>query len=236
VPSYCARSDVYATGLPPEAFARPPRPVEGVTPSSGILALRAHGLATDAPITLSVTSTSIPGGTTAALPAGLAVATQYYARPVGSDLLAVATAVSPAAPVASFGDAGVGLFSIIVDHGLYLDAAIVAASLVIDQFARDHATPINGAIVPLLCSFLAARIYVATHRALIPEQKAGEAEAPSWIRSLLDKLFNLYLTGAPILGTTDATPDVQEAGAALIRLRRGDFDLISCDGMGLDIA
>ena len=231
---YCARTDVYAAGLPPEAFARPPRPVESAAAfASGILSLRSHGLSVDAPVALAVVSSSTLGAPAAALPGGLSVGVQYYARPSGSDLFALATAVSPAAAISSFSDAGSGLFSIIVDHGVYLDAAIEAATVVIDQYARAHAAPITSAALPFVCAFLAARIYVATHRALIPEAKAGEAEAPSWIRGLLDKLFAVWLEGAPIVGAVDATPNVPEMGPALAR-RRGDFDL--WDGRGRDIA
>src|SRR6185312_1161860 len=126
-------------------------------------------------------------------------------------------------PISAFGDSGSGVLSIVVDHGPYLDAAIEAASAVIDQYARAHAAPITSAALPFVCAFLAARIYVATHRALLPEAKAGEAEAPSWIRGLLDKLFAVWLAGAPILGATDATPTVPEMGAVLVELEGRHF-------------
>ncbi len=227
---YCARSDVYATGLPPEAFARPPRAVEGVTPSSGVFALRSHGLSTDASVTLAVASSSTLGATAAALPAGLATGTQYYARPSGSDLFSLATAPAPAAAIASFGDAGSGLFSVVVDHGVFLDAAILAASRIIDEYARAHLPPINAAILPFVCAFVAARIYVATHRALMPEQKAGEAEAPSWIRSIVDRLFALWLSGAEIQGATDADPSVADMGAVAVKLDGRGFLERDCWG------
>ena len=219
---YCARADVYATGLPPEAFARPPRPVEGVTPSTGTLALRAHGLALDAPITLAVLSSSTLGAPAANVPAGTSVDTVYYWRPTGSDLAQIATAVSPAAPIASFGDSGAGLFGIVVDHGVYLDAAITMASRIIDDMARAHVGNINAAILPLVCAFLAGRIYVSTHRALIPEQKAGEAEAPSWVRTLVDRLFALWLSGADIKGATDQTVQA-DMGPVAVRLKGRGF-------------
>ncbi len=219
---YCARSDVYAIGLPAEAFARPPRAVEGVTPSTGTFALRSHGFSLDAPISLAVISSSTLGAPAAVLPVGLSIAVPYFARPNGSDLFALAAAVSPAAPIASFGDAGSGLFAVIVDHGVYLDAAILMASRIVDDFARAHHGNINAAILPLVCAFLAGRIYVATHRALMPEHKSGEADAPSWVLRLVDQLFNLWLSGVDIKGATDDTPQA-ETGPIAVRLKGRGF-------------
>ncbi len=213
-----ARAIVYALGLPPEAFARPPRLIEGVTPSNGTLALRSHGLAADAPVTLAVLSSSTLGAPAAALPTGLSTGVTYYAQLAGSsDLFTLATAAGGAS-IATFGDAGAGVFGIIVDHGPYLDAAIVAAEAVVNEHARAHRAPIQAAILPLVIAYLAARIYIAAHAAVNPEY-AKAAEAPSWLRSLLDTLFKLWLSGAEMAGAVDADPQVAQMGPKAVRLR-----------------
>ena len=218
--AYTDRADVYALGLPPEAFARPPRLVEGVTPGSGVIALRSHGLALDAPVTLAVLSSSTLGAPAAALPSGLSTGVLYFVQPLGSDLfgLALVAAALGGMAIASFADAGAGVFGIIVDHGVYLDAAIDAATALINEYARAHKAPIQAAILPLVCAYLAARIYIAAHAAVNPEY-AKAAEAPSWLRSLLDTLFKLWLTGAEMAGATDADPLVAEMGGKVVRLR-----------------
>ncbi len=241
---YCARTDVYAIGLAPEAFRRPPREVEAVTPATGTLTIRSHGLAPNAPVSLAVLSSSTLGAPVAAVPTGTAVATPYYALPVAgsSDLFQIA--IAPNGAPLTFSDAGAGVFGVLVDHGAYLDAAIVAASAVFDQYARAHASPIVADVARVLCAYLAARIYGMAHAAGNPAFMVA-AEAPSWLRGILDKLFQIYMEGAPILGATDATPTTAEAGAILVALAPGNFDLID-DGTsssavsgslsGLDIA
>lgn len=219
--AYCERTDVYALGLPAEAFARPARLLEGVTPSSGVLALRSHGLKANAPVTLAVLSSSTLGADPAALPTGLSVGVVYYAQPLGSDLFAVATAPGGSA-IASFGDAGEGVFGVIVDHGLYLDAAITAAGAIINEYARAHEAPIQAEILPLVCAYLAARIYIAAHAAMNPAYAAA-AEAPTWLRSLIDTLFKLWLTGAPMQKATDNTPAKVEMGAVTFKLEGRRF-------------
>lgn len=219
----CTRENVYATGLPPEMFSRAPRLIEGVTPAAGALSLRAHALKLDAPVTLAVQSSSTLGAAVAALPGGLSAAQVYFAHPLGSDTFALAL-VAGGEPISSFTDAGSGVFGVVIDHGVYLDAAIDAATAIIYQFTRAHAQPIAADVLPFVCAFVAARIYLVSHTSGNSEfAKAGEA--PSWIRSLVDKLFDIWTKGAPILGAVDATPGKAEMGAVLVDLEgRGFLD------------
>lgn len=220
--SYCARQDVYAIGLAAEAFRRPPREVEGVVPSTGILTIRSHGLALDTPLTLVVESSSTLGAHAAAPPTGSAVGTLYYALPVAgsSDLFQIA--VAPNGSPLTFSDVGTGIFGMVVDHGPYLDAAIVAASAILDQCARAHDPPIAAPVFPLVCAFLAVRIYVAAHTVMNPAF-TKVLEGPSWLRGLLDKLFALWIAGADVVGAVDATPLLADDGAVSIELEGRDF-------------
>ena len=220
----CTRENVYATGLPPEMFSRPPRMIEGVTPETGVFTLRSHGLKLDAPVILAVLSTSTLGATAASLPGGASAGFAYYAHPLGSDTFSLALSAG-GVPIASFTDAGSGVFGVIVDHGAYLDAAIDAATAIVYQFTSAHAQPIAADVLTFVAAFVAARIYLVSHTSGNSEfAKAGEA--PSWIRSLVDKLFDIWTKGAPILGAVDATPSVTDNGAALVPIDlRGGFDL-----------
>lgn len=214
--AYCTRTNVYALGLSPEAFARPARPIEDVNTGSGILFLRSHGLAADAPVTLSLLSVSTLGAPAAALPGGLAEQ-GYYAQPINSDALRLSTAPG-GAPISSFSTAGAGVFGLIVDHGVYLDAAIDAAGTVIDAYAVAHKAPLQAAVLTIVSAFLAARIYVAAHAFGNPVF-AKMHEPPEWLKALIDRLFALWLSGAPLpAGSSDATPSIVENGAALVPL------------------
>jgi hypothetical protein len=224
---YCARKDVYALGLTPEMFRRPARDVEGVTPSFGGLVLRSHGFTADTPIVLAVLSSSTLGAPAAAVPGGLTAGVVYYAQPESSDVFSLS--MPGGSPIASFADSGSGIFGVIVDHGPYLDAAIDAATLVIDQYNRGHAAPIQAAVLTMVCAFLAARIYVSAHAALNPAFTEA-LDKPTFVSKLVDKLFEIWLTGAPIPGAVDATPDIAEEGPVLARLP-GDFDLPQRCGM-----
>lgn len=222
--AYSTPQDVYALGLPPEAFARPPRPLEGVTAGSGLLLLRSHGLALDAPVTFALLSSSIPGAAASVLPAGLTAGVAFFAAPVTSDSFRVATSAG-GTPIASFASAGVGLFGVLVDHEAYLIAAIAAADTLIDAHARAHKAPLQAAILRMVSAFLAARIYIAAHAFGNPAF-AAMAEPPPWILSLIDRLFGLWVSGSPLpAGSSDATPIVVENQAVVIELDgRGFLD------------
>lgn len=219
---YCTRANVYAIGLQAEAFARPARLIEGVTADIGVLALRSHGLATDAPITFAVQSSSVLGAPAAALPAGLSTGVLYYAKPRGSDLFSAATAPGGTSTITSFGDDGAGEFGVIVDHGVYLDEAIAAATAVINEHARAHKAPIRADVLPLVCAYLASRIYLSAHAANNPAY-AKAADEPSWIRKIVDGLFDLWLSGATVAGAVDETPQVAEGGAKAVQLKGRGF-------------
>jgi hypothetical protein len=220
---YCTRADVYGLGLSPEAFARGARPIEDVVPATGTLFLRSHGLSADMPITLTVLSSSVFGAAPAVLPGGL-VEGAAYAQPVNSDAFRVSTAPG-GAPISSFTDAGEGVAGVIVDHGPYLDQAIEGASTIIDAHAVAHKAPLQASVLKIVCAFLAARIYIAAHAAGNPVF-AKAAEPPEWLRQIIDRLFTMWLSGAPLpAGSSDATPQVAENAAALVRLDgRGFLD------------
>jgi len=218
--NYCARADVYAIGLSPEMFRRPPREIEAVDIASGTFTVRSHGLAQNAPIILAVLSSSTLGAPPATVPTGTALGTLYYAQPVSSDLFQLAT--SPSGSALPILDGGSGVFGIIVDHGVYLDAAIAAASAVIDEHARAHLPPISAPALPVVCAFLAARIYTATHVPGNPQFLAA-SEGPTWIRSVIDGLLKLWATGVEIVGAVDADPRVPEMGPVAVKLKGRGF-------------
>ena len=222
--AYATRQDVYALGLPAEVFARPPRRVEGVIPSSGLLQIRSHGLALGAALTLSVLSASTLGAPVAAPPGGLALGQVYGASPIGSDAFQLLDAAPAGNLIASFTDAGGGVLGVLVDSGPDLDAALDAATTIINEYARAHAAPIAAPSLKFVCAYVAARIYVSAHAPLNPAY-AEALEGPSWLRGLINQLFNIWLRGAPIQGAVDATPTLADNGAQLVRIRCGDFDL-----------
>lgn len=237
MPSYCTRNDVHRIGLDAQMFRRAPREVEGVVPSTGTITIRSHGFAAGDPLSLAVLSSSTLGAAAASVPIGTSVGTPYWALPVGgsSDLFQIST--TPNGTPVTFSDSGSGVWGVLIDHGPYLDAAIVSASVVFDQYARAHASPIAADVVPTLCAYLAARVYIGAHAPSDPKF-AEKAEAPSWLRGILNELFTVYLHDqAPILGAVDATPSIAEAGAAPAR-RHGDFDLFRCGpgGREYDVA
>lgn len=213
------RQNVYALGLSPEAFARPPRELEGVVPSSGLLLLRSHGFDVDAPTVLVTLSSSVLGAPAAALPTGLTEGLTYFARPTGSSDTFALAATPGGSPIASFADAGEGRFGALIDHGVYLDAAIASASALVESYAIAHKGPINAAILPLVEAIIATRIYVTAHAFGNPVfAKSMAFEPPDFIRKLIDELMRLWISGAPIVGATDVTPDFAEDSAVLVDL------------------
>jgi hypothetical protein len=220
---YCERQDVYALGLDAAAFARPARRVEGVDLLSGTLSLRSHGLALGAALTLSVLSSSTLGAPTATLPAPLAVGHVYGAAPLSADALQLRDAPGTGgALISTFISKGHGVIGLVPDSGADLDAAIDAATTLIDQYARAHAAPMQAAALRLVCAYVSARIYVSAHAAMNPAY-AEALEGPSWLRGLIDKLFAAWMAGAPILGAVDASPDVAEMGPRVLSTRGGPF-------------
>lgn len=226
--AYCTRADVYALGLPPEVFARPARSVGQVIPSSGTIVLRAHGLSTDAPISLSLLSTSsIPGSPAAALPGGLSAGVSYYVQPIGSDSFQLATTAG-GTPIASFTDAGVGVLGILVDHGPYLDACIEDFARMIEAHLTAHRGPI--VVSPVLTGINArgaADSYVGAHGAGNAILRQAYDQAGIARRRILDdRMLTAWLNGKPLpFGSVDATPTVAEGGAVAVRLiSRGFFD------------
>lgn len=229
---YCTLQDVYNLGLDAQAFRSRSLASEGVVPATGTIAVSGNGLAVNAQLSLVVMSSSTLGAPAAAPPTGSAVGTPYYALPVSGSSSLFQIAAAPSGSPITFSDAGAGMWGILIDPTLWLSAAITAASAILDQYATGHAAPINAAIFPLVCAHLAARICAASHSAMNPAFAAA-LERPTMIGSLLSKLLDIWLHGAPIKGAVDATPTVADAGAILVPLGRGDFDLMRG---GLDVA
>lgn len=223
--SYTTRAKVYALGLPPEAFARPPRLIEAVVAGSGTFLLRAHGLAPNAPLQLGVFSESTLGAAPAALPggAGLAEGVTYYAQPgASSDAFQVAASANGAV-LSPFTDEGAGVFGILVDPGPDLDAAIGSASTLIDAHLVAHKAPVVADIVSDVCARLAARIYVGAHGLGNPVYAAAYAEIAD-MRIMDERLMAGWYSGRPLpAGSTDATPATAEMGAVAVNLKSRRF-------------
>jgi len=214
--TYCARANVYALGLPPEAFARAPRLVESASPAADTLSLRAHGFATDDPVTLAVQSSSILGATAAALPAPLLEGTVYYVRASGSDVLQLAAA--PGGAAINLTSAGAGIFGILRDHGTDLDAAIVQATAIINEKLIAHSGTVTAEVLTGVCAWLAATIFTSTHSSANPFVRQAIAAALAPLREIYEPMLARWSAGAVVKGATDATPGTPENGAVLIEL------------------
>ena len=219
---YCARADVYALGLPSDAFSRPPRVLEGVNQAAGLFLLRAHGLVSNHPVSFAANGSTIPGLDASALPARVSPGVTYYAVPSSSDAFGVATTVGGTA-IAPFSDGGNGSIGVIVDHGPYLDQAITAASKLIEAVVIAHRAPFTADVLKIVCARLSARIYVeAQAGGNLAYIKSIEASGP--IQKLIDEMLELWLCGAPLpAGSTDATPLVGEDSPMLVDLDSRGF-------------
>jgi hypothetical protein len=222
--SYCTRADVYALGLGPEAFARPPRLVEGVVAASATVQLSAHGLSADQPITLSVQSGGgLLGMAASSLPGGLVEGVTYYAQPLSGDTFQLSTAPS-IAPIASFLSGGVGVFGVFVDHGPALDAAITEADALLDAHLTAHKGPVTAPVVRGVAARISARIYVGAHGLGNPVY-AKAYESVEALRIMDERLMQGWYAGRPLpAGATDASPTVPEMGAVLVTLADRGFN------------
>jgi hypothetical protein len=222
------RQDVLGLGLPAPAAPRPPQLIESTVDGSGLLLVRAHGLATDAPLSFRAISSTTLGATPSSLPAPLAEGTTYYARPTSSDAFQVATAVSPAAVVSAFTAAAVGRFSFLVDPGTALDTAIERAWTIVQSDCTAHGGDVTAQILTDAAAALAARFYVAFVCAGDPVK----AESYDGIARLYAEIYApklaAYFAGVPVRGATDATPSTAENGPVLVATRSlGPFGPLS---------
>lgn len=226
--AYCTRASVYALGFGPEAFARPPRLIDGVVAASGTLLLRAHGQATDTALSLAVLSSSILGAPASALPPELAQGVTYYAQPGSSSDSMQLSATPGGAVISPFTDAGTGVFGLLIDHGAHLDRAIADATALVDAHLVAHRGPVAADVVEGVAARLAARIYVGAH-GLGNAAYARAYEEVSSMRIMDERLMAGWLAGKPLpAGSTDATPTLAENGALLISLEGRGF-LDACD-------
>lgn len=140
--SYATLQQVYALGLPAAAFAARPRAIESADPATGILTLTGNGLAQGAFLRFVVQGAATPARPSAALPQGLSTVLMYAAQPIAnsSDLFRVAP--DGGSTIASFGDAGYGVFSIVVDPALALLQIIADESAQVDNCLTAQAPPI----------------------------------------------------------------------------------------------
>lgn len=124
---YATRDHVYNLGLSARAFARAPRPVEAVEPSTGTIRLTAHGLSADDLVLLD----AVAGGT---LMGGVSAFTYYSPTIVGADLFRIVG-------VASFSSSGQGA-RVTLDPGRRIDQHLADAAALIDEHLTAHSVPL----------------------------------------------------------------------------------------------
>ncbi len=109
--------DIFTLGPPAQAYAPRPRAIETADPDTGVLTLTMHGLFAGSRLRFSVEGSGTAGSPDAALPEGLSASLVYEADPVddSTDLFRVAPVGGSV--ITEFGDAGLGVYSIIVDVG-----------------------------------------------------------------------------------------------------------------------
>lgn len=219
--AYCVRANVYALGLPPEAFARPPRIVEGVDAAAGRLLVRAHGLSANDPVTLLVQSSSALGADPSALPGGLSEGVTYYAQPSGSDALTL-SATAGGTSIASFADVGVGAFGFLIDVGAIIDQHIDDAAAVIEEHLTAHTGPVSAAVLAGLNARMAARS-LAPALGLGNPVYAKAYESVEAMRMLDDRMLARWAAGKPVKGAADATVSTVENGAVAVVLEGGGW-------------
>jgi len=141
--SYTTLAQVYALGLPAQAFAARPRAIEVVDAATGVFTLTGNGLFDGSLMRFTVQGEGTLGKPDAALPAGLSASVVYEAAPVSgsSDLFRVAP--FGGSVITSFGDDGAGVFSIIVDPQQALIVIIADESAQVDNCLTGQAPPIE---------------------------------------------------------------------------------------------
>jgi hypothetical protein len=203
--------------------ARVPLLVEQANDSAGLLFYRAHGLGLDYPLTFRSISSTTLGAPPSSLPGGLSEGTTYYARPVTPDSFAVATAVSPAAQIASFSGAAVGRFGYMVDPGVALDQAIAKAWNLVQSDCTAHGGDVDAPILTDAAAALAARLYVAALCAGDPAKGASYDGISKLYAEIYAPKLAAYFAGASIRNAVDTTPTVAENGARAICPKEGPF-------------
>lgn len=136
-------ADIYALGLAAQAYAARPRAIEVAYADTGVLVLTGNGLSAGSLLRFVITGSATPGEPSTSLPEGLSASLMYTAAPVSgsSDLFRVAPV--DGSTITSFGDAGDGVFSIVVDPGPILLALAENVSRNIDEWLTAQAPPIE---------------------------------------------------------------------------------------------
>lgn len=204
------RQDVLNFGLPAPAAVRVPELVESTVDGSGLILKRGHSLGLDAPISFRCISSTTLGAAPSSLGAPLLEGVTYYARPASSDAFQVATAPSPAAPIAAFTSAAVNRFSYVIDLGPALDQAIADAWGIVQSDCTAHGGDTEAPILFSAARALAAQLYLA----VVCAGDAAKAESYAGLSAIYDKIYApklaAYFEGAPVRGATDATPTIAD--------------------------
>ncbi len=216
------RTAVLAFGLPPPAAASPPLLIEQVDAVQGLLFYHAGLFGLDDVLELSLVRDRTLGATPSALPGGLAEGVAYYVRPATAGSFRLATAVSPAAAITSFTDAGVGRFSVMFDPGSTLDIAIDEAWAFIMSQCTAHGGDVEAPVVTNMAKALAVHLYIPVMAAGDPAKLATyDSLAAIWTTTYAPYLARLF-AGVPVRGATDATPHTSEASPRYARLDAND--------------
>lgn len=198
--SYCTLQQLFLLGPPAQAYAPTPRALESASPATGVLTLTGNGLFEGSRLRFVVQGSATPAQPDAALPQGLTTDLMYEALPVddSSDLFRVQPVGG--SPITSFGDAGFGVFSILVDPKSTLLAIIKNESSNVDNCLTAQAPPIlpdpmTGEYPEVLVGIIARRTavravvalglanpeYRDSFKALREEQAFDDARLKEWL-------------------------------------------------------
>ncbi len=134
--------DIFTLGPPAQAYAPRPRAIEVAYPDTGVLVLSLSGLFAESRLRFTVEGSATPGHPSAVLPEGLSPSLMYQALPVDDSLDLFRVQPVGGSPITSFGDAGDGVFSIVVDVGATLMAIAANESDNINERLTAQRPPI----------------------------------------------------------------------------------------------
>ncbi len=204
--SYATLQQLYALGLVAQAFQARPRAVETVDAATGVLTLSNSGLFTGSFLRFSVQGEAIYGKPDAALPQGLSASILYEAVPVSgaSDIFRVRP--YGGSTITSFGDAGSGVFSVVVDPQQMLLLIIADESAQVDNCLTAQAPPIlpdptTGEYPQVLVGVVARRAAIRGALVLGGANPSYQASLDKLIegRTFDDARLEEWLSGRPIL-------------------------------------
>lgn len=195
---YCTRDDVFLLGLSAQAFVVRARPVNAATDvdaSTGVVRLKAHGLAATDLITLEVTT----GGT---LLTGITAFQTYGVDPVSFDLFRILD--SNGDPIASYASVGAG-WAVAVDPLRRLDRHILDGAGVINDKMVAYSPPFeldpDTGLYPPVIVGTNARLAAINAATTLQFENAAFRVAVDRAEAMLERDWvNLetYLRGRPI--------------------------------------